>query len=601
MEVVKRLGGILVVALVLSTVSYVSAEPSVSGDSSSSQWLSAQEMIRSGRLAEPENVIDVTLQVHADNDTSRDTVAITNVSQRQGYLPEVHVPPGGKNNALTISLTDSANKPLSSTETLVDHRPDGPPPLTGQAPDESVFLPTVTTVVTLRAEAQAKHGVVKNAAGTIVATTDLAMLPRIPTSQNFSTRVNGSSTNQVSWLPKAQAIDGRYLDITFIGDDYTVDQMPLFHDDVDRFIANLLSVEPYKSRAADIVFRMVDNTTDLGCVYNGRVITCSDPYTPVQASGTPYDEIIAIVNNSTYGGSGGGASVSVAYNGTQGADVFVHELGHTLGWLYDEYNIYTSDGYIDGWTHANCYSGTPPTAQWGGMVAIGDYTPGCYFPNWYRSSQGSIMYSLSYRYFNRISQNMLNSQIDLYTGAYTNLVPPTAAITSPADGATVSYDVPITYTATDDAGVAFTELYVDGVLYRTNYVAPYNLTWSTNHLYPNGGHTLMVKAYDTAGNVTDSSIVNVNLNNDVTAPSITITSPQNNATVKGNVNVLVNASDNVGITRVELYADSSYVATSTTAPYTTTWRAVNGTHTLQTKAYDAAGNVGVSLPITVKK
>ena len=89
---------------------------------------------------------------------------------------------------------------------------------------------------------------------------------------------------------------------------------------------------------------------------------------------------------------------------------------------------------------------------------------------------------------------------------------------------------------------------------------------------------------------------------DTTPPTTSITSPANGATVSGTVTVQASASDNVGVTRVELYVDGAHAGTATTSPYTFSWNTTtvaNGSHTLQTRAYDAAGNVGSSATITV--
>jgi thermitase len=91
---------------------------------------------------------------------------------------------------------------------------------------------------------------------------------------------------------------------------------------------------------------------------------------------------------------------------------------------------------------------------------------------------------------------------------------------------------------------------------------------------------------------------------DTTAPSVTITSPSNGSKVGINTSVYVDASDNVGVMRVELYVDGVLAATSTSAPFTTKWntkKATVGTHALQTKAYDAAGNSGTSTSVSVYK
>jgi PKD repeat protein len=105
--------------------------------------------------------------------------------------------------------------------------------------------------------------------------------------------------------------------------------------------------------------------------------------------------------------------------------------------------------------------------------------------------------------------------------------------------------------------------------------------------------------YDAQLNSKSSASVTVSLqaSTDSIAPTISITSPKDGSTVACIVSVQVNASDNVGVKKVELYVDGKLTATSTTSPFTTKWNAKKasiGQHTLQVKAYDAAGNVGAA-------
>lgn len=89
---------------------------------------------------------------------------------------------------------------------------------------------------------------------------------------------------------------------------------------------------------------------------------------------------------------------------------------------------------------------------------------------------------------------------------------------------------------------------------------------------------------------------------DTESPAVAITSPANGATVSGTVGVTADGSDNVGVTRVEFFLDGALQATDSAAPYAWTWdttAAANGSHTLVARAYDAAGNIGVSTTIAV--
>jgi len=85
---------------------------------------------------------------------------------------------------------------------------------------------------------------------------------------------------------------------------------------------------------------------------------------------------------------------------------------------------------------------------------------------------------------------------------------------------------------------------------------------------------------------------------DTTPPTISITAPANGATVSGTVSVTFTASDNVGVTATYLSFDSAAYVTAT-SPYSWNTAGLSGSHTIQGKATDAAGNAGVSSVVTV--
>jgi thermitase len=90
---------------------------------------------------------------------------------------------------------------------------------------------------------------------------------------------------------------------------------------------------------------------------------------------------------------------------------------------------------------------------------------------------------------------------------------------------------------------------------------------------------------------------------DTTPPVVSITSPTQGASVNNMVTVGVSAYDDVGVTRVELRVNGQLVSTSTSAPFNNLkWnakKAAPGGHSLQTVAYDAANNMGVSQVVQV--
>jgi len=175
---------------------------------------------------------------------------------------------------------------------------------------------------------------------------------------------------------------------------------------------------------------------------------------------------------------------------------------------------------------------------------------------------------------------------------------PAVAITSPANGASISGTVPVSADASDNAGVARVEFYRDNaVSLGTDASAPYSVDWDSS-VSP-GAHTIYATAYDTSANAGTSTTITVSVL-DVVPPSVTLTNPTNGGTVSGNTTVTISAtaSDTVGVTRVDFYVNNAVRCSDTTAAYSCKWRVpkkAGGTYTLQARAYDAAGNSATSV------
>jgi thermitase len=179
---------------------------------------------------------------------------------------------------------------------------------------------------------------------------------------------------------------------------------------------------------------------------------------------------------------------------------------------------------------------------------------------------------------------------------------PTVSISSPTGG-TVSSTVTVNIAASDNVGIARVDLYDGATLIASSGTAPYNINWDTKTA-ANGATMLTAYAYDKAGNKGSSASVNVTVSNvvDSTAPKVSILSPTK-GTVTGPVTVSVSASDNVGVTQVDLYVGSALIGSRNTTPYSFVWdtRSVaNGTQTLTAYASDKAGNRGHSTTVSVK-
>ena len=89
---------------------------------------------------------------------------------------------------------------------------------------------------------------------------------------------------------------------------------------------------------------------------------------------------------------------------------------------------------------------------------------------------------------------------------------------------------------------------------------------------------------------------------DATPPQINITSPATNSHHGQWIGVQISASDDVAVTKVEIYIDGKLKTTLTQAPYNWTWDnfyELDPMHHISAKAYDAGGNVGQSEVVSV--
>ncbi|MDQ3064904.1 MAG: NPCBM/NEW2 domain-containing protein [bacterium] len=89
---------------------------------------------------------------------------------------------------------------------------------------------------------------------------------------------------------------------------------------------------------------------------------------------------------------------------------------------------------------------------------------------------------------------------------------------------------------------------------------------------------------------------------DTSAPTVSLTSPSNGVTVSGTVSLSASANDNIGVTRVNFYANGTLLGSDTSAPYSYSWNTAstaNGSYTLSARAFDAANNSGVSNSVSL--
>ncbi len=186
-------------------------------------------------------------------------------------------------------------------------------------------------------------------------------------------------------------------------------------------------------------------------------------------------------------------------------------------------------------------------------------------------------------------------------GQETDSVPPQVSITAPSSGATVTGTVTLTAAASDNFGVVSVDFHEGATLIGTATSAPYSVSWATRS-GPNGPRTLTARVRDAAGHEVLSEPVTVTADNDLMAPVVTLTAPAAGVRVSGTVTLSAEATDNLGVTRVEFYSGTRLLGSDTTAPFSYAWSTTSepkGQHLLSARAYDATGNVGTSAQVGV--
>ncbi|MBP7506241.1 MAG: hypothetical protein KA807_00345 [Prolixibacteraceae bacterium] len=152
------------------------------------------------------------------------------------------------------------------------------------------------------------------------------------------------------------------LDIVILGDGYTAAEMEKFRNDATRLSNALLSAEPFNSLRDKINIRGVETPAEIsglnkphqgvfkrsplsvsyGIFDSERYALSYDNKTIRDvASAVPYDFMVILMNEKTYGGGGiYNLYTTVAADNMFSDYIMIHEMGHHLAALADEY--YTS-------------------------------------------------------------------------------------------------------------------------------------------------------------------------------------------------------------------------------------------------------------------
>lgn len=193
----------------------------------------------------------------------------------------------------------------------------------------------------------------------------------------------------------------------------------------------------------------------------------------------------------------------------------------------------------------------------------------------------------------------LFSILFLFVGlAQIDTFPPIISIISPKNGEYVSKEVTVEVYVKDDKEISKIEFYINGIKKEEAYIEGkkstfYEFTWDTSRELESL-HVITIKAYDRAKNV---GIEELEIILDNMDPIVKIINPKDGDVVRGEVVVKVEAEDNMGISKVELYLDDDKIGEKTEPPYEfkfDTKDLDNKTYSLEVKAIDKANNISSS-------
>jgi len=192
------------------------------------------------------------------------------------------------------------------------------------------------------------------------------------------------------------------LDLLILGDGYTAGERTKFERDARRLTATLFATSPFKERQSEINVwglsptaaqsgisrpsQRIYRRSPVGATYDAfdserYVLTFENKAFRDLAANAPYEVVEILTNSATYGGGGiYGQYSTVAADSVWSSYIFVHEFGHHIAGLADEY--YTSDvAYLPGadrvepWEPNATALLDPASLKWKDLVTPGTSVP----------------------------------------------------------------------------------------------------------------------------------------------------------------------------------------------------------------------------------
>ncbi len=254
---------------------------------------------------------------------------------------------------------------------------------------------------------------------------------------------NGDSSNRV--------------DLVFVSEGYTEEELPQFADDVASTVAGYFSFAPYEQYRAHYNLWRVEVASNESGVGTGGVpidtafggnfgcygidrLLCVDEglvldYVASVMPANQMDQILVIVNSETYGGAGGTVATMSVNEAAIG--LALHEVGHSFGFLADEYITNPELCNLDEPLEPNVTNDSTGAKwqHWFGIASnVGAVEGARYCPEgMYKPTENSMMLTLGAEFF-AVNEEALILRTYDYTSPLDNAIPEEAEVTISSDG-----------------------------------------------------------------------------------------------------------------------------------------------------------------------
>ncbi len=182
----------------------------------------------------------------------------------------------------------------------------------------------------------------------------------------------------------------------------------------------------------------------------------------------------------------------------------------------------------------------------------------------------------------------------------TNLAP-IVSISTPTNNTAFGGPVDVTITATaadSDGTVNLVEFFESSNKIGAATASPFTITWTN---VPVGSYVLTALATDNSGVGATSAPVSLSIRTNL-APTVSISSPRNNALINSRSNVVFNVTatdSDTGIRKVEFFVNDLRIGESTASPYSITSSLAPGSFKLKAVATDRASATATSAPVKI--